>query len=722
MDACCKTAVRRNRVWAVLPLMVMPLPVWAAEASLDARALDAIVVTAQAPDDGVAWETDPKLPRQPVPASDGADYLKTIPGFTAIRNGGSNGDPVLRGMFGSRLNLLSNNGSMPGACPARMDNPMSYVAPETFDRLVVVKGPQTVLWGPGASAGTVRFERDVPRFVNESARVSGSVLAGSHGRRDAVVDATAGMAQGYVRLSGNTSRADDYEAGDGQRVPSQWDKWNADVAFGWTPDEDTLIELGLGRGDGEARYAGRGMDGSMFDRDSASLRFEKSGFGGVLRRVEASAYRNQVDHVMDNYTLRDPNPMSMMPMPMAADVDRLTRGGRAALEFAGADWQVTTGVDAQNSRLRSRSSMGRGDAYRQQPWADDADLRNRGLFAEAVLDRGPHSRWIAGLRADRASARDLRMAAGSGHHHMDAGAKQGGHDDHGDPGHAVERQRRQTLGSGFLRHEWRGAHGFTGYAGVGHARRMPDYWELFSPEAGPMGSENAFEGVQPERTTQLDVGLNYRSQRLDAWVSAYYGRIDDYILFHYAAAGHGHGGHGHAGQKHGGNDHDMPPGNRAMNVDAGIRGAEAGVQYRPVDPLSLGATLAYAWGENRDAGTALPQMPPLEVRMSAAWQAEGWNLGLLWRVVDAQDRVAEGQGNVVGQDISASKGFGTLSLNGSLRLGDLWRLSAGIDNLFDRAYSEHLNLAGSADFGYPADPVRILEPGRTLWLKLDFSY
>src|SRR5690606_25232835 len=123
----------------------------AAEAAGDTRqrALDAIVVTAQAPQDGVAWETDPKLPRQPVPASDGADYLKTIPGFTAIRNGGSNGDPVLRGMFGSRLNLLSNEGSMPGACPSRMDNPMSYVAPETFDRLVVVKGPQTVMWGPG---------------------------------------------------------------------------------------------------------------------------------------------------------------------------------------------------------------------------------------------------------------------------------------------------------------------------------------------------------------------------------------------------------------------------------------------------------------------------------------------------------------------------------------------------------------------------------------------
>ncbi|MCA3870796.1 MAG: TonB-dependent receptor plug domain-containing protein, partial [Burkholderia sp.] len=70
--------------------------------------------------------TDPKAPRQPLPASDGADYLKTIPGFTSIRSGGTNGDPVLRGMFGSRLNILANGMPTLGACPNRMDAPTSY--------------------------------------------------------------------------------------------------------------------------------------------------------------------------------------------------------------------------------------------------------------------------------------------------------------------------------------------------------------------------------------------------------------------------------------------------------------------------------------------------------------------------------------------------------------------------------------------------------------------
>src|SRR5690606_74888 len=113
-------AHRSRPAAAVMALLMLPLAAPAAPADdvndtrEDAATLDRVVVTGVRPSSVLTFETDPRLPRQPVPASDGADYLKTIPGFTAIRNGGSNGDPVLRGMFGSRLNLLSNDGSMPG--------------------------------------------------------------------------------------------------------------------------------------------------------------------------------------------------------------------------------------------------------------------------------------------------------------------------------------------------------------------------------------------------------------------------------------------------------------------------------------------------------------------------------------------------------------------------------------------------------------------------------
>jgi iron complex outermembrane receptor protein len=115
-------------------------------------------------------------------------------------------------------------------------------------------------------------------------------------------------------------------------------------------------------------------------------------------------------------------------------------------------------------------------------------------------------------------------------------------------------------------------------------------------------------------------------------------------------------------------------------------------------------------------------MPPLEGRLSIAYDNQSWSLGALLRGVGRQDRIALNEGNVVGRDLGPSPGFATFALNGAYRINEQVQLTAGIDNVFDRVYSEHLNLAGSADFGYPADPVRINEPGRNAWVRLISTY
>ncbi|GAB3516104.1 TonB-dependent copper receptor [Pseudoxanthomonas daejeonensis] len=653
--------------------------------------LDGVVVLGVAPIAASTFVTDPKLPRQPVPASDGADYLKTIPGFSTLRSGGTNGDPVLRGMFGSRIALLTNDGALSGACPSRMDNAMSYIAPETYDRLTVIKGPQTVLWGGGASAGTVRFEREIPYFDRPGVQAQGSLLGGSNNRNDQVADISAGTPAGYARLSANRSEADDYSDGNGDEVPSAWRKWNADAAVGWTPDADTVLELSAGTGDAQARYAGRGMDGARFRRDGLGLRFEKKHIGDVLDAVAANVYRNEVDHVMDNYSLRDPDPTGSMPMPMASNVGDTTQGGRVALTWQQDRWEVTAGVDGRQSEHRKRSAMGRG-AYQAQPWTEDARFRTLGVFAESHWHISEVHHLMSGLRIDRAQADDLRATTGSGMMPM--------------PNPTAGQRRSETLPGGFVRYEHDMAGEFGWYAGVGHAERMPDYWELFSPTRGPAGAANAFAGVQPERTTQLDAGLQFRRGNLEAWASVYAGRIDDYILFDYMSGPMG----GMA----------MGSTTRARNVDADIAGGEAGLDWKVRDGLKLSGVLAYAWGETAEG--ALPQMPPLEARLSASGEHGDWSWGTLLRIAAAQDRVSTDQGNVVGRDLGPSPGFAVFSLNGGYRFSEHVQLTAGIDNLFDRAYSEHLNLAGNSAFGYPADPQRINEPGRTAWVKLNFKY
>ena len=640
-------------------------PLVYAQDSAPTTTLDEVVVTAIHDQSAVQVVTDPKIPRQPVPASDAADYLKTIPGFSAVRSGGTNGDPVFRGQFGSRLPLLTNGMQMLGACPGRMDTPSSYIAPETFDVLTLIKGPQTVLWGPGASAGVVRFERERPDFAAGPVNFTASLLGASAGRNDQNADLAAGNDQFYARISANHSHGQDYKDGDGTSIPSGWNKWNADAALGWTPDADTLVELSAGAGDGWARSAARGMDGTQFRRDSLGLRLQKQNITPWLSKVEAQIYRNEADHLMDNFQRR---PLPPGKMAMASNVKRVVTGGRIAATLQPTPaLTADIGLDLQRNTHEGRSGMGM--SYLNKPWVRDAKFANLGLFSELRWQAAPSTLWVGGLRLDRAQAWDYRNPA------------------------STHKRDESALPSGFVRWEQTLASGATTYVGLGHVQRFPDYWELISGKAG-----NVFATLEPEKTTQLDVGANWKGQNWQFWTSAYVGMVRDFILFDYAS---------------------NP--SKARNIDARTAGFELGGSYKLAPAWTAQATVAYTWGSNRSDGTALPQMPPLEARLGLDYAQGPWTAGALWRLVAAQHRYTQDQGNVVGRDMGASSGFGVLSLHASYRVQRQLKITVGVDNLLDKTYAEHLNLAGNAGFGFPAN-TRLNEPGRTLWLRADMQF
>lgn len=612
---------------------------------------------------------DPKAPSRTTPASDGAGYLKTVPGFSAIRNGGTNGDPVFRGMFGSRLNIITNGGVILGGCGGRMDNPASYIFPENYDCVTVIKGPQTVRWGPAGSAGTILFEHDPQHFDHFTTRGEGSILYGTDGHFDTRIDATAGSPSGYARFIGNKSLAQDYHDGDGNRIPSKWEKWNSDLFIGWTPDQDTVLKLGAGGGDGNARYAGRGMDGSRFRRESLSAKFVKSNIGGILDKVEGQLYYNYADHIMDNFRLRPLVPA----MPMESEPDRRTLGGRLALTWNWNDFSLVSGMDAQTNthRTRKKQHMRLGSG-----WNKDATFDNYGIFGELTWSATARQRIITGLRADKTAVQDYRAASAT----------------RGD-------KRSSILPGAFVRYEDDLVDiPATTYIGIGYTDRFPDYWELFSPKMADSRFANAFEGIKPEQTTQIDFGVQYADDSNTLWFSGYAGRIHDYILFDYSQGR-----------------------SRAVNIDADIAGAEAGISRYLENDWKADAALAYAWGKNTTDKQALPQIPPLEARLGLTYEQEKWSIGVLWRLVAPQSRIAKNKGNVVGKDYEKSPGFGVVSLNGSYKITDDVRITGGVDNLFNKEYKEHLNRDGDAGFGFPAH-YQVPEPGRTFWTRVDFKF
>lgn len=646
-----------------------------ANETMPVQTMAPIVVTSATGNDanGLIVRADPKQPIQPIPASDGADYLQSIVGFSSVNSGaGTNGDVTFRGMFGSRIKILTDGTENLGACPSRMDSPTSYISPESYDRISVIKGPQTVQYANTGSAATVIFERSPEQFDEDHHyRGQASVLMGSFGRLDHNVEVAAGDEQKYIRLNTNRSVANSYQDGNGNTVPSDWERWNADLALGWTPDENTWVELTGGKADGEAVYAGRMMDGSKFARESLGLRVEKRDVSDVIQKVEGQINYNYNDHVMDNYSLRA-KPM----MEMATNVARKTLNARVAMT---SDWdkiKLISGVDTQNNEHSIRKTTN-GVFYQNLPRMTDMEFQSIGAFGELTYDLGNDNQFVTGLRLDQ----------------VDVDAVQS------------NQSRQQLLPSGFLRFENIHPEHEDGktYMGLGYVERMPDYWELFSPKSGN-GNTNTFKNIDTEKTLQLDVGYQHSHGKFNSWASAYAGLINDYVLTTYKPTGIMGMLEAHS-----------------RNVDATIAGAEAGIGYQLTDAIQADVSAMYAWGENTTNNTPLPQIAPLEARVNLRYIQDKYNVGLLWRVVDGQNRISKNEGNIVGYDLQPSTGFSILSLNGTYNLAEDIDLSVGIDNVLDKTYTEHLNKMGNAGVGLAANE-QFNNMGRNYWARISMKF
>jgi iron complex outermembrane receptor protein len=678
------------RYYAILCGFVLHVAVLDAEIILGPVDLDPFVVTSSVGTEPVVIHFDAKAAIQPIPAQDGADFLRHVPGFNVIRKGGSDGDLVLRGQAGSRINVLIDGQCLLGGCGKRMDPPTAYVFPAAYDRVVVIKGPQTVINGPGNAAGVVKFERNDLRYSKPSFGCDLLSTLGSYNRVDSALDVKMGDTFGYVNVTGTHGQSDDYSDGSGTPVHSNYKRWSAQGSVGWTPSSQHLIEVSGALSDGEAAYADRTMDGVKFDRENVGLRFEYNESGSIIDQIEGQIYYNYIDHVMDNYSLRPFVGTAMMPNPSVSNPDRLTWGGKiqSKLVFSEAA-KATLGFDAQlNEHSVRKTSNQTLKPYEWMNRTDDASFDQVGIFAEMVFALDSLNRIVSGARSDFWNAEDLREQISIGSAGMTASNP------------TAHQNRSETLGSGFLRYEHALKNNVgSAWVGLGHVSRFPDYWELFSNE-----SQTTVSGfnTDSEKTTQLDLGLIYRKNKWTTALSLFSAQHHDYILIESNVS------------KVAGSGTRLA--SIARNIDARTWGGELSAGWSGATGVYVDTSLAYVRGLNDTDNRPLAQISPLEGRIEAGYRSKVWSTGVLGRFVAAQDQVAVNQGNIAGQDIGASAGFAVYSIHGAWQACEWLELALGIDNILDKDFAEHISRSGSAVAGY-TQTTRVNEPGRTFWMR-----
>lgn len=623
--------------------------------------------------------------------ADGGEFLDQINGISASRFGGRGLEPVVRGQSQTQLNVILDGAYVHGGCPNRMDPPASWAALETYERVVVEKGVQTLQHGSGGSGGTVLFDRATHLLTKPDGGLQGKVAVTgmSNGvQHDVSADVTGNNDMAYARVFAQDRTADNYEDGDGEEVRSSYDHRQAGLVLGLTPSEQTLIEYTIERNDFEdALYPGAGMDSPEETGTIHRLKYLDE-FEGAVKTLEASLYLSDIDHVMDNYSLRTANPMMLRETVTTSK----TTGGKLLLTSDVGKTEILYGLNIQNrERDAVLKNINTGtDLALMWP---GATTDQSGVFVEAKTPVGSASSLKYGVRVDRVEA-----AADKADQSVSAlpTANQAYNNYYGVTADDVS----ETNVGALLRYEHALSAQTSLFTGLSRTVRTADETERYINKWGVAGSRWVGNpALEPEKHVQLDLGVAQKKGHFSWNGSLFFDKVSDFILRDNAR--------GQAGIL-------LADGSTIYrNVDAELTGLELEAEQRLSTQWTITGQLAYVMRENTTDDRDIAQTPPLNGKVQIDYQNRSWALGSRVRFADAQTKVDL----LSSQEIGESPGYGVVDVYGRYQFNKNVKARFGIDNIFDKTYANHINRADGFN-----DAVRVNEPGMNVWAKLQANF
>ena len=635
----------------------------------------------------------------PMPAGDGADLLRGFAGVSIGRMGGHGLEPRIRGLGETNLNVLVDGAAIHGGCPNRMDPPTSFAATGGFDRVTVIRGVQSLRYGAGGSAGTVLYERRPP-VASRTASWRADAAVG-HGSWSAApelgLNATWARRVFYLRADAESRRFDSYEDGSGEVVRSAYESRIGNLMLGIGDRSRAFVELGLevSRTD-DALFAGAGMD-SPYDRgDTFRFKLHRAAPLGPWGGLEAELYLSRVEHLMDNYSLRELTAPAAMRVPTTSD----TFGGRASGRIdLGERLRLTLGVDYErNERLALRFAgpgPERVTTLQAVMWPE-ADLAQAGLFVEGDRSLGAASRLRFGLRLDsfQASAAAATMRPAGANPSPDQLYRLY-------YGTTAESWSDAGL-SALLRYERTLAPGWTLFTGASRSLSAPDATARYLGAGNPNPARRwvGNPALEVAAHHQVDLGISAVKERARWTATVFLDRVRDFVL-----------------RDRAGGQPGVLRADRASiyrNVDARLLGVELDGSWTLSDALTLRGNAGWVRGDNTTDDRVLAQIPPLQGVAAAEYARGAWRGSAALRWALEQDRVDDDPKSGSGLDFGPTPGHAVLDLEVAIPLAGGLELLAGVDNLLDETYAEHLNRGNLFD----PDPARVNEPGRSAWLRL----
>lgn len=600
-----------------------------------------------------------KLVTDSLAAKPGVFLQQTTPGQGAAIIRGLKGSEILHLVDGMRL----NNAIFRNA-PTQY---LALVAPGTLDRIEIVRGAPASLYGSDAVGGVVQVLSRVPTL--DSSGVKGDAYL-AFDTADLAKTLRGSVEFGNEKLaalvSGEYLSTGDRRTGSGSRVgPSGYESKGGRIAVSATPreGESWLFDLQMARqpmtprvdelvpGFGQTEPSSSEFYFAPNDRVFAHVRHSRdSGLWGATWTVDLGWQRIADDRISRDYQSdirRYENNRS--------DLVGLT--ANASGETDSGSW--IAGVDFYHDEVRSTRYEEDLQAGSTQSVAsrfpDGSTVDQVAVFGNYMLTAGERNSVSGGLRYSVIKT-ELPQTG------VVPATSAGQNDISADLGWTFDLSADTRL-----------------TANVGYGFRAPNVFDL-----GTLGERpgNRFNIPNPdlesERITQLDVGLRHRSERwgLDIVFFAlhYTDRIASVLTGAITPEGR-----------------DVTQSRNLASAD--IHGVEMGGHFVFTSSLVADLVVNYVRGEQADAAgvqEAGDRIPPLNGRASLTYyptdtiRVEPYIL-----FSGEQDRLS-------GRDIldvrinpEGTPGWVTANILGSWDVNEAWRITAQIENLFDKQYRVH---------------------------------
>lgn len=612
-----------------------------------------------------------------------ADLFKELPSVDVQGEGPFRGLPVIRGLSsnrvlilvdGERLNNARESTLFAGIQPGLVD--LSEV-----DRIEVLRGPASVLYGSDAMGGVINIITKKPDLGAETFSMHhsfgyeyGSAADSSSAHAD-IRGAGKGygfnLSLGYETVGNYKAPSDaarspyfsQYVLPDGTVPNSGMDQKSAQGGFrmltGGAGVFRTSFEVvrtdDIGFPGFDPDTSGVDISFPRFDRDKISLGWD-SGPQWGLANLSLSAYWQHV--VKESKMFIDPSPYFYIHTLTNSDVTTVGFNAQA-IRKTGAH-HLTMGMDAYRDELED-------DTLNDFPWGPDTNVSvpkshqdALGFYLQDEIQASARLRLMAGLRWDTFTFKsdndpdyvgepfDVTDSDFSGNLGMMFSLTK-----------AVE--LTALIGRGFRAPNIQ-ERAFTGSVSE------PGYWVVQNPD------------LSSESSTNYEIGFKFRYDRYYGGLNFFYNDISDLITFV------------DLGQ-------DPDSGLNLIAYDNIDEATMKGIEFE-LDTIlnarwSLISNFSYTEGDNDTTGEPLDFVPPWKVVLGLHFQAKSWWAEATWRYVGKQTRLPSDE-NIASPTDAPVGDFTTADLRAGYSFDNGISLRATLSNLFDELYAEPYNLRPEA--------------------------